>query len=396
MTELPDSNKAISKLKSPDGFLYAGFPKFMSLFGRDSLITSLSLMDKFPDIAISSIESLSKYQGRSYNYEISEYPGKIPHEINLDRSLLQKRSMDVPWLRYGPNYFSVDSTPLYVIALLTYERQEDRTLNAGINESLKKSIDFLLKSLEGREFLGYDKSPVAMGLGSQCWRDGIGDILERMKSPVYVSGVQGFIVEAFDLILQSGQETREFLGPDILNGVADKLNLIREYFLDRFWIEETGYPALAIDGDGVACRTVTTDPLYCIGLGMISRSREESIVRRAMDEDILTDFGMRCLSSREKEFDPLAYQRGSVWPHDNFLVIRSLLRGGFRKEAREVAKGVINTMESMNSFPEYYSVDSRGNLIPEKMLRIKPCEPQAWSVGTYVFISETFPELLFP
>lgn len=390
---MPDEIVAINKLKSPEGFLYAGYPKFMSLFGRDSLITSLSLINMYPNIVITSLKSLSKFQGKKYDYEIAESPGKIPHEVNLDLSLIEKRSKDVPWLKYGPNYFSVDSTPLYVITLLTYLKSKANDLNAQMLNSLKVSIEFLLSSVNEREFLGYDKSPVAKGLASQCWRDGIGDILERMKSPVFVSGVQAFLVEAFDLILCSGTVIQEFLGPDMLNEVRERLSLLRALFYDRFWIEEKGYPALAIDGDGVACRAITTDPLYCLGLGMMNRGEEISMVKRAMEGNLLTKYGIRCMSSGEKEFDPLAYQRGSIWPHDNFLVIRSLLRANFRREAEAVAAGVMKALSSIGSFPEYYSADARGSLIPQEKLRIRPCDPQAWTVGTFVFIKNNFPSL---
>ena len=40
----------IETLKSKDGFLYAGFPRFMELFGRDSLISSMELSYLYPQI----------------------------------------------------------------------------------------------------------------------------------------------------------------------------------------------------------------------------------------------------------------------------------------------------------------------------------------------------------
>ncbi len=99
------------------------------------------------------------------------------------------------------------------------------------------------------------------------------------------------------------------------------------------------------------------------------------------------------MSSGEKEFDPLAYQRGSIWSHDNFLVIRSLIRADFRREAEAVAAGVMKALTSIGSFPEYYSADARGSLIPQEKLRIRPCDPQAWTVGTFIFIKNNFPSL---
>ena len=105
-----DTLQQLESLKSPDGWLYAGLPKFKALFGRDSIISSLELLDFDPTIAVSTIEALVKLQGKDYNSLTMEEPGKIIHEFQTDKELIEKRSRIVPWLSLGKNYFSVDST----------------------------------------------------------------------------------------------------------------------------------------------------------------------------------------------------------------------------------------------------------------------------------------------
>ena len=67
----------VKTLKSKDGFLYAGFPRFMELFGRDSLISSMELSYLYPQILKNTLIALSKKQGTQYNNNslISIYSG---------------------------------------------------------------------------------------------------------------------------------------------------------------------------------------------------------------------------------------------------------------------------------------------------------------------------------
>ena len=50
----------IEKLKAPQGYLYAGVPNFRRLFGRDSCISGLEVLELFPEIAKRTLEILAK------------------------------------------------------------------------------------------------------------------------------------------------------------------------------------------------------------------------------------------------------------------------------------------------------------------------------------------------
>ena len=383
----------LKKLLSEDDYPFAGFPKYMALFGRDSLITSIAFMNKKPEIAAATLNALSRYQGAKNDVKTLESPGKIPHEINLDRELISKRSKDVPWISYGPNYYSVDSTPLFITTFLELWKSSGKYRETVPINSFVGALDFIINSMEGNEFLGYHSTPYGMGPSSQCWRDGIGDILKRMSSQVYISGVQGFLAESLLGIMNCDSSLKEVIGKERMAKIGEILRRMRDNFTDRFYLEDHGYFALGYDGSGSVCGEITTDPLYCLGLGMIDKGTEKDIVSRSMEADLLTGYGMRSLSQLSPYFDAKAYQRGSIWPHDNMLVVRSLLRGGFWKEAKDVAVALKNGLDSTGSFSEYYSVDSNGDLMDQVHLRISPCNPQAWTIGSYLYIMENFKNL---
>ena len=95
----------VKTLKSKDGFLYAGFPRFMELFGRDSLISSMELSYLYPKILKNTLITLSKKQGTQYNNNTGEEPGKILHEI-ADKNSFKNNANKEEWVKSGiPMYY---------------------------------------------------------------------------------------------------------------------------------------------------------------------------------------------------------------------------------------------------------------------------------------------------
>ena len=70
--------------KRPDQpVVAAGAPWFMTLFGRDSLITSWMALLVDPDLASGVLQTLARYQGTEVNEITEEQPGKIMHEMRF-------------------------------------------------------------------------------------------------------------------------------------------------------------------------------------------------------------------------------------------------------------------------------------------------------------------------
>ena len=86
----------------------AGMPWFMTVFGRDTLITSLQTMLLGPELAIASLDALAALQAQEDDPSIDAEPGKILHELRRGRAA-------ETW--FGRYYGSVDATPLFLILL---------------------------------------------------------------------------------------------------------------------------------------------------------------------------------------------------------------------------------------------------------------------------------------
>ncbi|MCL4444599.1 MAG: hypothetical protein M1464_02995, partial [Candidatus Thermoplasmatota archaeon] len=314
MTSAPNLKEQLGMLRSPEGWLYAGLPKFRAIFGRDSIISSMEYLGTDNSVASATLFALMRLQGKKYDPVNMEEPGKIIHENQTDPALIESRSKTVPWLRSGKNYFSVDSTPLYVILAEMLYSLEKAAISQEIIKSVTEALSWIVKDGMNGSFLSYRKPPQDSGLQSQSWRDGIGSILEQMKSPVSVIGVQGYAYRA----LRKSKELfpAEFLERhSTLTEAVDKaINFLRENVYDFFSLYNENYLGLAIDGDGVLNPAITSDPGHLLFSGLLTRSQQESIVSKLFEPDLMTDYGIRCLSSEDRNFDPRAYQRGSVWP----------------------------------------------------------------------------------
>jgi glycogen debranching enzyme len=93
--------------------------------------------------------------------------------------------------------------------------------------------------------------------------------------------------------------------------------------------------------------------------------------------DILTDFGLRTLSSEAPRFDAHAYHRGTIWPFDSWLGWGGLRAAGRTAEADRVRTGVLAALERLGRAPELYVVTVAGELEPLPLSN----RVQAWTAG---------------
>ncbi|MEW1584903.1 glycogen debranching N-terminal domain-containing protein [Micromonospora vinacea] len=145
----------------------AGLPWFLTVFGRDTLITAYQTLVAGPALARGALLALGRLQGETCDDFTDEEPGKILHEV---RSGELTRSGEKP---YGPYYGTADATQLWLILLSEYWRW------TGDDETVRQLRDNAVAALrwideygdrDGDGYVEYaTRSPE--GLGNQCWRD---------------------------------------------------------------------------------------------------------------------------------------------------------------------------------------------------------------------------------
>jgi hypothetical protein len=102
-----------------------------------------------------------------------------------------------------------------------------------------------------------------------------------------------------------------------------------ERFNGAFWMEDEGTYAFGIDAHKQRISSIVSNAGHCLWSAIVPSSRAGSVVTRLLAEDMWSGWGIRTLSAAPPAFNPFAYQRGSVWPHDNALIASGCRRYGY-------------------------------------------------------------------
>lgn len=376
-------SKEINTLKSKEGYLYAGLPLFKGLFGRDSLISSWALLKYNPLIAKATLLSLAKLQGTKKKSKTKEEPGKIVHEFYpdyIENSWFKKHKGSIKWLKKGtPFYFSVDSTPLFLIVLTKYYKQtKDKKFLKKIWPNAKNALALILSSIKKNKFLVYEKIKSDKGLSSQSWKDGVGNPLQKIGGLVAVPEAQGYTFLALNEMAKLVKELKDKKTKIGLNESATKL---KKDFNREFLMKEKKFFYLAINDKGEQITSTSSNPGHLLFTKILNRKESDMVVSRLFSEDMWTPYGIRTHSIKEKDFDPTSYQRGAVWPHENWIIAQGLKELNYKKEYSLIKQATIKAYKELGFIPELYGVSLKNRLIDGKELVREPCYPQAWSTS---------------
>jgi glycogen debranching enzyme len=125
--------------------------------------------------------------------------------------------------------------------------------------------------------------------------------------------------------------------------------------------------------------------------GIASPEHARAVAQRLMQDDMFSGWGIRTLSSREQRYNPLSYQLGSIWPHDNALILAGFRRYGCDAEAQRVFAALQGAAGGLRGhrLPELYAGLERG---PDERHPVRypvACSPQAWAAASmpYALVS---------
>ncbi len=358
----------------------AGLPWFVALFGRDSLIVSLQNALVYPGFARGALEVLGALQATERDDVRDAEPGKILHELR--RGELAHFHL-VP---HTPYYGTADATPLYLIVLhTTWRWTGDRSLLEKHLPNAENCLAWIDEygDRDGDGFQEYQtRSPV--GYENMGWKDS-GEALvypdgSLVKGPKALCELQGYVYDAW----QGMAEIYDALDrPDRAAVLRDKAARLFTRFNIAFWDEESEFYAFCLDGEKRKVLTVASNPGHCLWSGIVPPDRAARVVRRLMQQDMWSGWGIRTLSAKNPSFNPFSYQNGSVWPHDNGIIALGFRRYGFREEAAMIAHDVFlaGGFFTQNQLPELYAGIRRdGTSFPVQYLGANV--PQAWAAGS--------------
>jgi glycogen debranching enzyme len=370
------NNSGIGKLPG------AGVPWFMTVFGRDTIITCLQTLIFGPELARTALEVLADLQATEDDPRIDAEPGKIVHEVRHGKAAQS-------WFeRY---YGTVDATPLYLILLSEVWRwTDDASLVRDLKGPALAALEWIDKygDRDGDGFVEYERRN-DHGLENQSWKDS-GDSQRfrdgtLARAPIAACEVQGYVYDAKRRTADLAREVwrnRE-LGAR-LDREADEL---RERFDKAFWIEERGgYYALALDAEKRQVDSLCSNIGHLLWSGIVPPGRVDAIVDQLMGDELWSGWGVRTMSTGDAGYNPLAYHNGTVWPHDNSIVAAGLARYARWPEAQRIMQRMLTAAQHFSyQLPEVFA-GMRRSETPFPIAYPTAARPQAWAAGTPVLL----------
>ncbi|MDG4795969.1 glycogen debranching N-terminal domain-containing protein [Micromonospora sp. WMMD1082] len=366
----------------------AGLPWFMTMFGRDSILTCLQTLPFTPSLSATTLRVLASLQGTRFDDFREEDPGRILHEMRYGESAAFEEQP------HSPYYGSVDATPLFVVLLDEYERWSgDAALVKELEQECRRAFRWIddYADLVGNGYIWYERRNTDTGLENQCWKDSWDSISYRdgmlPPFPRATCEVQGY---AYDAKMRGARLAREFWGdPAYAEQLEREAAALKARFNRDWWVDDGGYYALALDPDGRQCDVLSSNIGHLLWSGIVDDDRAEQIAEHLVGPRLFTGWGVRTLAEGEVRYNPIGYHNGTVWPFDTSFCAWGLRRYGFAEEAATIANGILDAARYFDGrLPEAFGGYPREQTkFPVEYPTA--CSPQAWSTGAPLLLLRT-------
>jgi len=368
-------------------YVAAGVPWFATLFGRDSIITSLEVLPFMPDVARETLRVLADWQATEDDPERDMEPGKILHELRVGELA---RTGELP---HRPYYGSIDATPLWLVLLdETYRWTGDLDMVRSLWPNALAALGWIDRygDRDGDGFVEYERR-TPQGLLNQGWKDSGDGIRHRDGSvavaPIALVEVQGYVHDAKRRMASLAGRLDQ---PELAQRLETEADELARRFDAAFWMPDVNYYAIALDRDKRQVGTIGSNPGHCLWSGIVPPERADAVVDRLLDPSMDSGWGIRTYASGQPGYNPVGYHTGTVWPHDNALIAAGMKRVHRHDAADRVASRIFEAAQHSPDFrlPELFCGFDRG-LADVPVPYPVACSPQAWSAGTSLSLLQT-------
>jgi glycogen debranching enzyme len=357
-------------------------PWFMTVFGRDTIITCLQTLLFGPELARTALEVLAELQAKEDEPSIDAEPGKIVHEVRTGKAAKH-------W--FSSYYGTVDATPLYLVLLSEVWRWTgDEAFIRSLQEPALRALEWIDRwgDRDGDGFVEYERRS-GHGLANQSWKDS-GDS-QRFhdgrfaETPIAPAEVQGYVYDAKRRLVEVARDV--WRDRELAERLEREAKTLRDRFDDAFWVEERGgFYALALDRDKNRVDSTCSNMGHLLWSGIVPPHRVEPVVDALMGDGLWSGWGVRTMSEDDAAFNPLAYHNGTVWPHDNSLIACGLARYGRWPEAQRIVQRLLHAARHFDyQLPEVFA-GLRRSETTFPIAYPTAARPQAWAAGTPVLL----------
>ena len=362
----------------------------MTMFGRDSIFTSLQALPFTPELAATTLRALGDWQGTALDDFRDEDPGRILHEMRYgEMTAFEERP-------HSPYYGCADATPLYVVLLDEYERWTgDTKLVRELEHEARAALNWIdeYADLQGNGYVCVQapqrgdrpREPVLEGLLGL-------DLLPRRQAAGLPAG--DLRAPGLRLRREGARRPAGARSSGRIRRLADRLEKeaadLKRRFNRDFWVEDGEYFALALDADGSQVDALTSNNGHLLWSGIVDKSKAKAVARHLMGPTAVLRLG-RAHAGRGR--GPLQPDR---LPRRHRLAVRQLvhrlgpaplrLQGRGRADRRRHPR---RRRVLRRAAARRRSAATTGALTKYPVQYPTACSPQAWSTGTPLLLLRT-------
>jgi glycogen debranching enzyme len=310
-----DLRVLLSELKGKK-FFAAGVPWYVTLFGRDSILSSLQFLAYAPQVAEHTLRLLASYQGTKEDAWRDEEPGKIMHELRVGELAHTDRVPQTPY------YGTIDATPLFLVLLCRHAAWTGALdVFHDLRDNVERALQWMARYGDptGDGYLAYQVKS-KQGLGNQGWKDS-GDAIVNAdgslaKPPIALAEVQGYVYLAktglAGLYRRAGDDERA-------NQLEREAAALKERFNRDFWLDDKGVFALALQAGKKPCAVVSSNAGQVLWSGIADPDKAAKTAQRLMADDMFSGWGIRTLSAQEARYNPIGYHLGKFFTNRTYI-----------------------------------------------------------------------------
>ena len=325
---------------TPPGCPAAGVPWFMTIFGRDTLITCLQTLLLGPDLARTALHALAELQAVSDEPTIDAEPGKIVHEL---RQGARGRQLVFALLRIRRCHTAV---PHPAVGGLAMDRRRRPRGVAAAGGARGTAVDRRSRRPRWRRFRRVPRRAPG-GLDVQSWKDSWDS--QRFADgrvatpPIAAAEVQGYVFDAKTRLAEIALVV--WRDRELAARLEHEAAVLSQRFDRAFWVERGGVlRTRARPGQG-RVDSHCSNMGQLLWSGIVPSHRVDAVADQLFSDGLWSGWGVRTMSRHDSAYGPLAYHNGTVWPHDNSLIAWGLARYGRHGEARRIARDAPRRIE---------------------------------------------------
>ena len=357
----------------------AGAPWFMTVFGRDSLITSWMALIVDPDLALGVLQTLARSRApKSIRELTSSRAGSCTRCVSATLHLFRSVAGASTTGQRTRHHFSSCCSESSGAGDSPLKRWTAfcRTQSVLSNGSTRSGTPTgTVTSSTNERPTGASPTRVGRTPGTAS----VTQTAPLPHAPIALCEVQAYVYSAYLARAHFAHEAGDEATYERFRSKAARL---KTAFNRDFWLEDKGWYAVGLDGDKRPIDSLTSNIGHCLWTGIVDDDKAKIVADLLMSKEMFSGWGIRTLASSMGGYNPVSYHCGSVWPHDTAIVAAGLSRYGLNEQALRIVRGLLDSAQTLGArLPELFSGLDRTELsVPVSYPT--SCSPQAWAAAS--------------